>query len=599
MCGIAAILSRGPNAPPVAPEELAAMLLRMAPRGPDGDGAWISKDGSIGLGHRRLAIIDTSESGAQPMWDTSGRFVITFNGEIYNYRELRAELEAGGYAFRTQSDTEVILALHDREGPASVRKLRGMFAFAIWDNAERRLFAARDPFGIKPLYYHEAGGVLRLASQVKTLLAGGAVQANRSAAAEVGFLLLGYVPDPHSWIESVHALPAGCTLLTGPHGPPRVERYFDPATELAEADARGPAGAERRDNVDLIRAALSDSIAHHMIADVDVGAFLSAGLDSTAIVGLASEAGFDKLRTTTLGFEEFTGTPDDEVPLAENVARAYATDHRTVRVTAQSFAKEREHLLDQMDQPSIDGVNTYFVSKATATGGLKVAMSGLGGDELLGGYPSFRQVPALVSKLGWIPFGRAVGRAARVVTGPLIRHLTSPKYAGVLEYGTSMGDAYLLRRGLFMPWELPEILGPEAARDGWETLDLRTRLETSVQRGGTRWSGVSALELSWYMNGQLLRDADWAGMAHSLEIRVPFVDVSLFRTLAPAIVSSAPPTKHDLSRVCGDAMPDAVRARAKTGFTIPVRDWLGADDAAAPTGRGLRGWARYIRDNAA
>jgi asparagine synthase (glutamine-hydrolysing) len=596
MCGIAAIHAYRDGARPADLDELRAMNIRMAPRGPDGHAVWRDEAGVAGLGHRRLAIIDPSPAGAQPMADASGRYVISFNGEIYNYKPLRDELAAAGTVFQSGSDTEVMLHLYDRDGPAMVEKLRGMFTFALWDTRERTLFVARDPLGIKPVYYHDDGTTIRLASQVKALLASGAIEAVRSAAGQVGFLSLGYVPDPHTWIEGISALPAGCTLLTGPNRPPVIRRYFNLVSELEHAEPMP--GRKSEDIIAELRAALVDSIQHHLVADVPVGAFLSAGLDSTAIVGLASEHGHRHIQTTTLGFAEFAGTPDDEVPLAEAVARAYGTQHRTVRVTRADFAAERDQLLDQMDQPSIDGVNTYFVARATAAGGLKVALSGLGGDEMLGGYPSFSQIPSLVSKTSLIPFARGLGRAFRVIAGPLIRQMTSPKYAGVLEYGTGHGDAYLLRRGLFMPWELPDILSPEVARQGWEELNLRECLARTVPNGTSSHALVSALEMSWYMNGQLLRDADWAGMAQSLEIRVPFVDVGFFRRLAPALVSPSPPGKTHLARVCGTAMPDAVRARPKTGFSVPVRDWLGGDDIQAPA-RGLRGWARYIAAHAA
>lgn len=595
MCGIAAIHAYRNGAKRVALDELRAMNDRMAPRGPDGHAVWGDAAGILGLGHRRLAIIDPSPAGAQPMTDRSGRYTITFNGEIYNYKALKSELAAGGAVFESGSDTEVLLQLYHRDGASMVERLRGMFTFAIWDAQERTLFVARDPFGIKPLFYHDDGVTLRLASQVKALLAGGAIPAVRSAEGQVGFLLLGYVPDPFSWIEGIAALPAGCTMTSRPDRPPMIQRYFDPVAELEATDPLPD--RSRPDVVAELREALVDSIEHHMVADVPVGAFLSAGLDSTALVGLASENGHQHIRTTTLGFSEFAGTSDDEVPLAELVAGAYSTEHWTQRVTREDFATERERLLDQMDQPSIDGVNTYFVARATAASGLKVALSGLGGDEILAGYPSFSQIPSLVSKVSRIPCARGIGRAFRRVAGPLIRQLTSPKYAGVLEYGTNIGDAYLLRRGLFMPWELPDLLPPEVAREGWEKLNLRDRLSNTVPIGCPARAAVAALEMSWYMNGQLLRDSDWAGMSQSLEIRVPFVDVAFFRRLAPALVSNTPPGKAHLAEVCGPAMPEAVRARPKTGFTVPVREWLGAEADNAP-GRGLRDWARFISEGA-
>jgi asparagine synthase (glutamine-hydrolysing) len=326
---------------------------------------------------------------------------------------------------------------------------------------------------------------------------------------------------------------------------------------------------------------------------VPVGVFLSAGLASTALAGLAAEQG-GRLRTVTLGFREFAGTPNDEVPLAESVARHYGAEHRTIWVTRADFQAERAAVLRAMDQPSTDGVNTYFVSRAAREAGLKVALSGLGGDELLGGYPSFRQIPQSVRWLGPLRHVPGLGRGFRAVAGPLLRGRTSTKYAGLLEYGGTPGGAYLLRRGMFMPWELPAVLDPDLVRAGWRELQPFARLGESHAGLPAGRATVSALEAQWYMRNQLLRDSDWASMAHSLEVRVPLVDVALWRTLAPALTSAAPPNKQTLARSPALPLPEALLNRPKTGFFIPVREWLLGDAPANPADRGLRGWARHV-----
>ncbi|MBT5266476.1 MAG: asparagine synthase (glutamine-hydrolyzing) [Rhodospirillaceae bacterium] len=592
MCGLTAIFRYQGDGPPVQLAEVERITASMAARGPDGAGHWLASDGLVGLGHRRLAIIDTSPAGAQPLWDAVERRVIVFNGEIYNYRALRAELHGLGHVFRTESDTEVLLALYDRYGATMVEHLRGMYTFVIWDTGERRLFAARDPFGIKPLYYADDGTTVRLASQVKALVAGGAIATDPSSAGLAGFLLLGYVPDPHTHLAAVQALPPGHTLECAEGETPKVRRYLDLSAELAAAE---PVVLSEAGRVERLRTALDASLERHMVADVPVGAFLSAGLDSSAIVSRLAASGAPSLRTVTLGFQEYIGRSEDETEIASLTAERNGCIHDTRWIAREDFSAAHDRLLQAMDQPSIDGVNTYFVARATAETGLKVALSGLGADELLGGYPSFNQVPRLAGSIGRLPIPGFVARGTRMLLSPILSGLTSAKYAGVLEYGRSIGDAYLLRRGLFMPWELERILDRETAREGLARLDLSARLQATADPHGSPRAAVSALEKGWYMSGQLLRDADWAGMAHSLEIRVPFVDLDLFRDLAPLIAGDNPPVKRDLVALAGDRLPEAARNRAKTGFSVPVRDWL-ADPEAVGGERGLRGWARHVLD---
>lgn len=575
MCGIVALVSA---AGPVDRAELDRIRDAMAPRGPDSADSWVGAGGKVGLGHRRLSILDLSPAGRQPMASDDGRHVLAFNGEIYNFQALKAELEQRGETFRSHSDTEVVLRLYGRDGIDGLARLRGMFALALWDADKGGLLLARDGFGIKPLYVSDQGGTLRAASQVKALLAGGAIDRAPDPAGHAGFFLWGHVPEPHTLYRSIRALPPGSWLWRGLDGSTREGRFFDLAREYREATARpGPALAE----------ALADSVASHMIADVPVGVFLSAGLDSTTIAALAARAvPSQRLKTLTLAFAEFAGTHRDEAPLAELVAAHYGADHRTVRIGAEEFPAARARLLADMDQPSIDGVNVWFVSRAAAGLGLKVALSGLGGDELFAGYDSFRQLPHLVSRLkplGAVPF---LGRGFRAVTAPWLHRYTSPKWAGLLEYGSSMAGAYLLRRGLYMPWELPRVMDPDMARQGWRELAPIAALDRVLDGIGGDRARVAALESSFYMRNQLLRDADWAGMAHSLEIRVPLVDTHLLRAVLALEAAGRAPGKLDMAHCASPALPDAVLDRRKTGFFVPIAEWMGS--------RSLRDWARQV-----
>ncbi|MDZ4814524.1 MAG: asparagine synthase (glutamine-hydrolyzing) [Pseudomonadota bacterium] len=590
MCGIAGVYSYTRNAAPVQRDELRRVRDHMQARGPDGAGEWFSEDGRAGLAHRRLAIIDTSERGAQPMRSADGKLVISFNGEIYNYQQLRATLEAQGRVFVTDSDTEVLLHLYAVKGMGMLNDLRGMFAFALWDGERRVLLLARDPFGIKPLYYADGQGTLRFASQVKALLCAD-VDTAPEPAGHVGFMLWGSVPEPWTMYRGIRSLPAGHWLSVDERGVRISVSYCDIGAVLADA-ATAPVSMDRLSAIESIAAAIRDSVKTHQIADVPVGVFLSAGIDSSVIAHCAADQG-QRPFTLTLGFEEYSGTIDDEVPLAEELAREIDAWHSTLITRRNDFEDEREKLLAAMDQPSIDGVNTWFIARAAARMNLKAVLSGLGGDELFASYPSFKQVPRMVR------YGRpfrsmpALGRMLRRFSAPLLARITSPKFAGLLEYSDSAGSAYLLRRCLHAPWELPALLGPELATQGLQRLQTLPALHRSVHSNASERLAVSALEMSWYMRNQLLRDADWAGMAQSLEIRVPFVDITLLRACAPVFAAFPDISKPELAALAAPKLSHKVLNRPKTGFSVPVREWMRAD-ATHKDGRGLRDWAQFI-----
>jgi asparagine synthase (glutamine-hydrolysing) len=576
MCGLNGIFSYNRSAGLPKQAELLATRDAMTARGPDGAGEWWSEDRRLGLGHRRLTILDLSERAGQPMISACGRHVVVFNGEIYNYPALRRELEAQSAVFRTTSDTEVLLHLFARDGAAMTAKLRGMFAFAIWDKAERRLFVARDPYGIKPLYTSNDGWTFRIASQVKALLAGGVVSRDPEPAGIVGFHIWGSVPEPFTLYRDIRALPAGHSQWideAGPHEP-------TPYASITQVFAEGAANPAPADEIATrVRAGALESISAHLLADVEVGVFLSAGIDSGALLGLMRDAGQQKIRAITLAFEEFRGTADDEAPLAAEIAKLYGAEHIVRRVSEAEFKADLPLILAAMDQPSIDGVNTWFIAKAAREAGLKVALSGLGGDEILAGYPSFEDIPRWLGMLRWpsaVPgLGVAIRMAWPQVAAMLNLKQLSPKAGAMVEHGGSIGGAYLLRRGVFLPHELSAILAPDLVCNGLHRLALAAEMKRAtvgIQRSGR--SCVAALESTFYMRNQLLRDTDWASMAHSVEVRTPLVDVELLRRLAPLMPRLANRAgKSALARAPLQHLPDAVISRAKTGFSVPIGHW--------------------------
>jgi len=565
MCGVAAIFTYCDDS--VNRDELRTIRDYMAARGPDGQGEWFSKGSRVGLGHRRLSIIDLNKRASQPMTSIDGRFVVSFNGEIYNYKSLRSELEGKGFKFKTQSDTEVLLNLYSDCGDSMFKKMRGMYAFVLYDVIEDSLFIARDPYGIKPLYYADGGGIVRIASQVKALLAGNATSREIDLAGLAGFYLFGSVPEPFTLYESIRAVPAGSYIKIDKKGVHEAIKYFSISQAFSETRLK----KEESSNDQTVIDALQDSVQHHLVSDVPVGAFLSSGIDSGSLVGLMKDAGEVDIRTITLSFDEFGRQERDEAPYAKQIADYYGTIHQNRRVTESEFRKDLPRILGAMDQPSIDGVNTWFVSKAAKELGLKVAISGLGGDELFGGYPSFNDIPR------WVNWIRPIKYAA-LAFGHILKTVPNvkAKASGLLQYGYDIPGAYLVRRGVFMPWELPELMGQEMAREGLAKLQPIKRIAESVQPVPTTTFGViAALESSLYMRNQLLRDADWAGMAHSLEIRVPLVDSFLLRKAAGEIADSKVKNrKHLLANSPYKPLPNEIVNRAKTGFETPISEWL-------------------------
>jgi asparagine synthase (glutamine-hydrolysing) len=586
MCGLNGIYAYNVSANLPDRRELISTRDAMTARGPDGAGEWWSEDRRLGLGHRRLSIIDLSERASQPMVSACGRYVVVFNGEIYNYPALRRDLESKGSVFRTSADTEILLHLYELKGAQMVHDIRGMFAFAVWDNQKRSLFLARDPYGIKPLYTANDGWTFRFASQVKALLAGGKVSRDPEPAGIVGFHVWGSVPEPFTLYRDIRCLPAGHTQFVDEAGPREPKAYASIAQEFADGAAQPLARSEINDRV---RTAALESVSAHLLADVEVGIFLSAGVDSGALLGLMRDAGQEKIRAITLAFEEFLGTQEDEAPLARKVAQHYGAEHIVRTVTEAEFRADLPLILEAMDQPSIDGINTWFISKAAREAGLKVALSGVGGDEILAGYPSFQDIPRWVS---WLRVPAAVpglGLAAAAILKATGLNRNNPKALGLLKYGGAYAGAYLLRRGLMLPDELNGVLDPDTLRIGLRRLKPVARIRQSMKPfPRSPLSRVAALESTNYMRNQLLRDTDWAGMAHSLEIRTPLVDTQLHRLLSsvtPGLVTGM--GKRALANAPTRPLPASVVNRTKTGFGVPTGHWAGENSL----GRGNKGLA--------
>jgi asparagine synthase (glutamine-hydrolysing) len=587
MCGIAGLM-RSELAEPGERQRIAdaeavrRMLDRQVHRGPDGQGLF--QDGPVVLGHRRLSIIDLSEAGKQPMSNEDGTLHVTYNGEIYNHRELRGELIRGGHQFRSQTDTEVLLHGYEQWGMEGLLdRLRGMFAFALHDT-RRGLLLARDRLGIKPLYYHAGHHLLLFASEVKALLHSGMVDGERDRSALAGYLMAGAVPSPRTTYRAVRCLPAG-SWAEWKDGRLDVRTYWD---------LERPAGANDCDAEEL-RALLEEMVERHLISDVPLGVFLSGGVDSAALVALATRVRRAKgeaeaLTTLTVIFDE---REFSEANAASEIARRFGTRHREIRVGSDDFKSELPAFLAAMDQPTNDGVNSYFVSKAARQAGLKVVLSGLGGDEVFWGYKHYR----------WAGFSEWVDRCP----GPMRRLAANAGYrlgdwrgkdswmrmAWLRSSGTS-DRLYLTMRGFFAPNQVARLMDMTGAE-----IESAAEEHFAALGAGSGATGTNYIEMKRYLHDQLLRDTDVFSMAHSIEARVPFLDHVLVEKLwntAPGLKLSR---KMNKPLLVGAVQDDAVLAagtRPKRGFTFPMARWMRSSapqmQEMAETGSLMRGAVR-------
>lgn len=591
MCGICgvAFATRTKD----AESRVKAMTAAMRHRGPDDEGFLVGEPRAPGLalGMRRLSIIDL-QGGSQPIWNESRDVAVIFNGELYNYRDLRERLILCGHRFVTHSDTEILVHAWEEWGEDCLPELHGMFAFALLDLRVQHssvpiLFLARDPLGIKPLYYTQTPEAFLFASEVRALLASGIVPKKLSQDALTSYLLFGSVSEPVTLLEGVFSLPPGHRItmrIPDRRHTPRARPWWDAARSPAARDTNKPrdlAGAAKH-----LRPLLENAVRGHLIADVPVGLFLSSGLDSSAIAVLAARAQAG-IRSFTLAFP---GTSQDEGPLARLVANRCGTQHTEVPLDGNAALARIDEAIAALDQPTIDAINTYFVSWAAREVGLKVALSGLGGDELFAGYQTFADVPRL-ARLSRI--GDFVPPSLRRTMAPLVARLAagqitqdaSRKVAAAWAFPEALPHPYFFARALFPPRHLERLIEPrfrpstvnadgvtlEPTWLGWlgRTADEARKLESIAE--------ISWLEMRTYMTSMLLRDTDSVSMAQSLEVRVPLLDTPLveFVSALPDAARRRPGAqKALLVDALRDLLPPEILTQRKRTFTLPWEQWL-------------------------
>ena len=552
MCGIAGISSNKLDKNDVV-KRVAKMQGALQHRGPDDSGEYRSPSHSTSLAHTRLSIIDLSASGHQPMPSNCGRYVITFNGEIYNYQELRALLESEGEIFQSHSDTEVILTLYIKYGEDCLSKLRGMFAFFIWDDENKCGFAARDPLGIKPFYYYRNANTFAFASELRSLTDSCLFSNTLSATGLFSYFKNGTCSEPNTLLDKAKMLKAGHSLKWN-DGELQINNY-------AKLDF-SPSNIQHHEAISITREALKNSIKAHFVSDVPVGLFLSGGIDSTAILALAKQVSDTPIRTYSIAFED----PEwNEGDIAKRVADHFGSDHTELIMTKEIAQSLFSQFLESIDQPTIDGFNTFCVAKLAHDNGEKVVLSGVGGDELFAGYKSFELIPKMV----------ATSKAAKFLS-PFLRYCSekfnrflSAKQRRVLDFMCSPGSssaAHQSLRGIFSNTEALALTNKYG-------LSAPKKLKTDEIEANSILDSISNLEITTYMRNQLLRDSDVMSMAWGLELRVPFVDFKLVQTLAkiPASIRLRQGKKLLIESV--PEIPQWVIDRPKQGFRFPFDQW--------------------------
>jgi asparagine synthase (glutamine-hydrolysing) len=569
------------------------MNAAMTHRGPDEEGFLFNNPRAPGLalGMRRLSIIDLG-GGHQPVWNETNDVAVFFNGELYNYKDLRNRLALCGHRFATQSDTEILVHAWEEWGEDSLNELCGMFAFALLDLRGRFatgpiLFLARDPLGIKPLYYTQTPDGFAFASEVRALLAGGVAKSELSQDALTSYLLFGSVSEPVTLLEGVFSLPPGHRMLLyvpERRRTPRARPWWDPTRSPAARDPKKP--RDLSSAAKTLRPILEDAVRGHLIADVPVGLFLSSGLDSSAIAALAgkAQAGIKSFTLT------FPGTPFDEAELSRVVAKHCGTHHTEVPLDGDAILSRIDEALSALDQPTMDGINTYFVSWAAREVGLKVALSGTGGDELFAGYKTFTDVPRLqrLVQLAWFApafLRRALAPLVGALAGKEKPDDAARKVISAWTRPDRLPHPYFFARTLFPPGQLERLIQPrfrpstvnadgvtlEPTWLGWleRTADEARKLEPVA--------GLSWLEMRTYMASTLLRDTDSVSMARSLEVRVPLLDTPLVEFVSglPDDARRRPGSqKALLTEALADVLPNEILFQRKKTFTLPWEEWL-------------------------
>ncbi len=567
MCGISGILNFS-NRKIDNRKIIKNLITAQHARGPDNNNYWVSEDDRITLGHNRLSIIDLSLNANQPFISNDKNFIISFNGEIYNFLELKKELSEKNIFFKTNSDTEVIIEAYKYWGLNFVKHLRGMFAFCIFDKIKKKIIIARDPFGIKPLYYTIYNGVLYFASEIKALLKIKDIPFNLSKAGTTCFYIWGHIQEPFTIYEEIKSLKRGLTKIIDINGNQKDMEYASIKETILNTESKNI-----KDNFEInaiVKNELDKSVKHHFISDVPITLLLSSGIDSNVLLASASSQKIPNFDALTLDFSP--KFKNSEINISDKSAKINNTKHEVRKFLDSEILKSANLFFSKMDSPTSDGLNNYLVSKEVKRNKRKVMISGVGADEIFQGYPSFTRIPKIFKIFKYFP-------ELSFKNGSLIFKLMdkikiNTKFANLLKYSGTFEEIFFLQRSRFMPEELEFLSDKNKLYEGLEELNIFENLKKDIKDFKNDKLLIMYLEIKYYLCSRLLRDSDWASMSNSVEMRTPFVDWSFFKNILPIIKSDFKFGKNILIDIYSENLPKELYQRKKTGFDIPYKKYF-------------------------
>lgn len=590
MCGISGIYNCFDKK--INSREIIKKIIRLQhKRGPDGNGIWESKSKKITFGHNRLSIIDLSNAANQPFISNDNKLAITFNGEIYNYLQIKKELIQKGIKFKSKSDTEVVLESYKFWGIKCLNKFRGMFSFAIWDDNKKKLILARDPFGIKPLYYTEMNGVFYFASQIKSLLSIENLKFDIFNAGVVSYYLWGNLQEPYTLYKNIKSLEKGTCLIIDENNKYEVINYANLKKLILETEEK--IFKNKNEKISYLKNIIEETVKFHHISDVPRTLLLSSGIDSNVILSAMNNENKKDSSALTLDFK-FKGSLN-ETTLAKESIKLNNINHIIGEISEKDeFANLIDNYYKDMDSPSNDGFNTYLVSFLAKKNNSKIIISGIGGDEFFGGYPSFNIIPKLNLLFNFFPQINFIENFfEKNFYNFFKKKKLKTKYLSILKYGRKINSAFLLNRSLFLPFEIEEFVEKKQFIEGYQELDYLNNSNHELEEFNDPRLSIMYLEIQYYLCSKLLKDADWASMSHSLELRTPFIDWFFFKEIISIVKSDLKLNKSDMVECFKEKLPKNITKRKKTGFAIPHDFYLNKLLIKKNYPNSLRDWSIY------
>ena len=570
MCGITGIYNYLEK--PINSRSIIEKIVKIQnTRGPDDRGIWQSECKKICFGHNRLSIIDLSANAKQPFISKDKNFVITFNGEIYNYKEIKKELISNKVYFKSDSDTEVIIEAYKYWGLDFLTKLRGMFAFALWDSSEKKMILARDPFGIKPLYYTKKNSVYYFASEAKSLLSIKDISSSKSDAGIVSYYLWGNIQEPFTLYKDIKSIERGACKILYEDGKDENFAFADIKKTIVDSNALN--FKNESDAIYYLKDIIQETVKYHQVSDIPVTFLLSSGIDSNVLLASINDNEKKNCSALTLDFDN--KEIENETFLAQKSASLNKITHHVGKISDDEIKRLTDFFYTKMDLPTNDGLNNFLVSYIAKKKGSKVIISGMGGDEFFFGYPSFKRIPKLNNLLNFFPNSKLINSFFINIVYPFLKKkILNTKYSGIYEYGKNLQSSFLLQRSLFLPHEIKEFLTPETFESGFNELNILENMNNDIEGIQEKKLALMYLEIKYYLCSKLLRDSDWASMSHSVEMRTPLVDWFFFKKLLPLLKSNININKKTLLKCVDGKVPKELHYRKKSGFQAPHSTYL-------------------------